>query len=99
MNENKSYEELSQYYKHQYEQSLLRQDELISELADKDKEIEDLKHKLNRIKNNPLWKATYPAREVYHVLERTKDRLVRCGSAIGVMRKVKSKLKEREKGE
>jgi len=86
---------LAEYYKHQYEMSILRQDELMSELSDKDKEIADLKHKLNRIKNNPLWKMTYPVRGVYHVLERTKDRLVRCGSAIGVMRKVKSKLKEK----
>jgi len=86
---------LADYYKHQYEQSLLRQDELVSELADKEKEIADLQHKLDRIKNNPLWKITYPAREIYHVLERTKDRLVRCGSVIGVIRKVKSKMKEK----
>ena len=58
--------------------------------------MDDLQFKLNRIKNNPIWKASGPARKCMHFVIRQKDRLKNCGSLSGVIAKVRYKSWEKK---
>lgn len=57
---------------------------------------EELSFKLGRIKNNPLWKASKPARDWMHWAIRQKQRLTNCGGPKGVLRKIDYKKREKE---
>lgn len=82
-------------YREAYEQEHLKCAELASRVADLESKNEELEWKLNRIKSNPLWKASKPARDCMHWLIRQRDRLVNCGGVRGVIHKLGYKKRER----
>ena len=58
--------------------------------------MDDLQFKLDRIKNNPVWKASTPLRKCMHFAIRQVDRVKNCGSIGGVVTKMKYKANERK---
>lgn len=82
-------------YREAYEQEHLKCAELAGRIADLEAKNEELEWKLNRIKNNPLWKASKPFRSCLHWLIRQKDRLANCGGLRGVIHKLGYKKRER----
>ena len=82
-------------YKEAYEKEHLKNAELAGRVADLEMQKEDLSYKLDRIKNNPLFKASKPARNVMHWAIRQKNRLAGCGGPKGVVRKLKQKKQEK----
>ncbi|MBO5292533.1 MAG: glycosyltransferase family 2 protein [Lachnospiraceae bacterium] len=88
--------ELLEYYKAAYEKEKQKNSVLAGRLADAETQIADLDFKLKRIKNNPLWKISKPARSLMHLIIRTKDRIVRYGNPKGIARKLKSKAIEKK---
>ena len=50
-------------YREEYEKEHLRNADLAGRVADLEARCDDLNYKLNRIKSNPLWKASAPARK------------------------------------
>ena len=87
-----SYEEL----KAEYEKEHLRNADLGGRIAELEAQVDDLKFKLNRIKTNPVWKASAPARKAMHFCIRQGRRLKNCGSIKGVIHKIKYKQNEHE---
>ncbi len=83
-------------YREAYEQEHLKCADLAGRIADLEAKNEELEWKLNRIKNNPLWKASKPGRDVLHWVIRQRDRLRNCGGPRGVLSKVAYKKRERE---
>ncbi len=83
-------------YKEAYEQEHLKCADLAARIADLEAKNEELEWKLNRIKNNPLWKASKPARSAVHWAIRQKDRIANCGGPKGVIHKLGYKRRERE---
>ena len=83
-------------YREAYEQEHLKCADLAGRIADLEAKNEELEWKLNRIKGNPLWKASKPAREALHWTLRQRDRLRNCGGPRGVLSKVAYKKRERE---
>ena len=49
-----------EFYKQAYEQEKVRSASLAGRLADAKNEADSLQFQLDRIKNNPLWKASKP---------------------------------------
>ncbi len=84
------------YYREQYRRERKKSEKLAGRLADATRSAEDLQGKLDHIKNSAIWKASTPARDVYHFLQRTKDRVGNYGSPKGIARKVRSKMIERQ---
>lgn len=84
------------YYRDLYEQEKKKTAKLSDRLADANRKAEDLQENLDRIKNSGLWKAAKPARDAYHFLKRTGDRVGQYGSPKGIARKVKSKMIEKQ---
>ena len=82
-------------YREAYESEHLKCAELAARVADLEAKNEELQWKLNRIKNNPLWKISKPLRSCMHWLIRQKDRLVNCGGPKGVIHKLGYKKRER----
>ncbi len=91
-----SEEEQLNYYREQYFRERKKSEKLAGRLADATRSAEDLQGKLDHIKNSAVWKASAPARDVYHFLQRTKDRVGNYGSPKGIARKVRSKMIERK---
>lgn len=87
-----SYEEL----KAEYEKEHLRNADLGGRIAELEAQVDDLKFKLNRIKTNPVWKASAPARKAMHFCIRQSRRLKNCGSVKGVIHKIRYKQNEHE---
>ena len=83
-------------YKNAYEKEKLKAADLAQRVADLEDKNQELEFKLNRIKNNPIWKASTPARNVMHFAIRQKDRLKNAGSIHGVVAKLKYKQIERK---
>lgn len=83
-------------YKEAYEQEHLKCADLAARIAELEAKNEELEWKLGRIKNNPLWKASKPARNAVHWAIRQKDRLANCGGIKGVIHKLGYKKRERE---
>ena len=83
-------------YEKAYEQEHLKCADLAARVADLESKCEELEWKLNRIKKNPLWKASRPARDAVHWAIRQKDRLKNCGGPRGVVSKLGYKKRERE---
>ena len=69
---------------------------LANRVAELEDQVDDLQFKLDRIKNNPLWKASAPARKCMHFIIRQKDRLKNCGSLSGVVQKMRYKAWEKK---
>lgn len=83
-------------YKEAYEQEHLKSAELAGRIADLEAKNEELEWKLSRIKNNPIWKASKPARDCIHWAIRQKDRLANCGGPRGVVAKLGYKKREKQ---
>lgn len=83
-------------FREAYEKEHLKCADLAGRIADLEAKNEELEWKLNRIKKNPLWKASKPARDCVHWAVRQKDRLKNCGGVKGVLHKVDYKKRERE---
>ncbi|MCI8745013.1 MAG: glycosyltransferase family 2 protein [Lachnospiraceae bacterium] len=89
-------QELQNDYKKLYEAEREKTEVLLSKIEESEKEIEELRFKLDRIKNSFAWKLSVPLRKGLHFYEKTRDRLTRYGSIPGLMRKVRSKIQERK---
>ncbi len=83
-------------YKAAYEKEHIKTADLAERVAVLEAKNEELNFKLNRIKNNPLWKASAPMRKGMHFAIRQKDRLKNCGNLRGVVAKMKYKNIERK---
>lgn len=83
-------------YREEYEKEHLRNADLAGRIADLEAQCDDLNFKLNRIKNNPLWKASAPLRKCMHFVLRQRARIKNCGSIKGVIAKLKYKQIERQ---
>ncbi|MCM1551597.1 MAG: glycosyltransferase family 2 protein [Butyrivibrio sp.] len=82
-------------WQEEYEREHLKCAELASRIADLESANEELNWKLNRIKNNPLWKLSKPLRNLMHWAIRQIDRVKNCGGVRGVFRKLDYKKRER----
>lgn len=80
-----------QFYKQAYEQEKARAASLAGRLADARNEADSLQFQLDRIKNNPLWKASKPLRQTMHWGLRNYRRLRNLGGPKGIARKLKQK--------
>ncbi len=83
-------------YKELYEAEHLKNADLAGRVAELCAEVDDLSFKLNRIKSNPLWKASKPARVMMHFVLRQVRRVKNQGSLRGVMAKIRYKKNEKE---
>ena len=88
-------EELA-YVKEAYEQERKRAASLAGRLADAKNEVDSLQFQLDRIKNNPMWKASKPLRVCMHWCLRNGRRLKNLGGPKGIARKLRQKKRERE---
>ncbi|MFA9375955.1 MAG: glycosyltransferase family 2 protein [Lachnotalea sp.] len=84
------------YYKDLYYKEKKQNYELQVKLEKAQEEIDFLEGKLKNIKNTFVWKLSKPARVVIHFIIRTRDRIRRCGSLKGVLKKMKQKMAERQ---
>lgn len=83
-------------YKEAYEKEHRKNAALAERVAALEDANSDLQFKIDRIKNNPLWKASKPARNVMHATIRQVDRLRNCGGVRGFFAKVDYKKREKE---
>ena len=83
-------------YKSAYEKEKLKSAELASRIAELEDKNQELQFKLDRIKNNPIWKASTPARNTMHWVIRQRDRIRNQGSLKGVIAKIKYKQIEKK---
>ena len=79
-----------------YEKERAKAAFLTDRVAQLEDEVDDLQFKLNRIRNNRFWKASKPARDVYHFLQRQADRVKNQGDARGVVKKIQYKIREKQ---
>ncbi len=94
----KIYEEIMSQemdYKAAYEREKLKTADLAGRIAELEDKNQELEFKLNRIKNNPIWKASTPARNAMHWVIRQRDRIKNQGSLKGVIAKIKYKQVEK----
>ncbi len=80
-----------EFYKQAYEQEKLRAASLAGRLADAKNEADSLQFQLDRIKNNPMWKASKPLRQVMHWGLRNYRRVRNLGGPRGIARKLRQK--------
>ncbi|MBQ3798244.1 MAG: glycosyltransferase [Butyrivibrio sp.] len=83
-------------YKAAYEREKLKTADLAEKVAELEDKNQELQFKLDRIKNNPIWKASTPARNTMHWVIRQKDRIKNQGSVRGVIAKIKYKQIEKK---
>ncbi|MDE7332927.1 MAG: glycosyltransferase family 2 protein [Lachnospiraceae bacterium] len=83
-------------YRAAYEKEHLRTADLAGRVAALEAKCDDLTFKLNRIKNNPLWKMSAPLRKCMHFVIRQRDRIRNCGNIRGVIAKMKYKTIEHQ---
>ena len=83
-------------YKEAYENEHIKTADLACRVAELEEKNEELQFKLDRIKNNPLWKVSKPARNVMHACIRQVNRLKNCGGVRGFVAKVDYKKREKE---
>lgn len=79
------------FYKQAYEQEKARAASLAGRLADAKNEADSLQFQLDRIKNNPMWKASKPLRQTMHWGIRNYRRIRNLGGPKGIARKLKQK--------
>ncbi len=82
-------------YREAYEKEHLKCAELAGRIADLEEKNQEIQWKLDKIKNNPLWKISRPLRDCMHWVMRQKDRLSHCGGLRGVIRRLGYKKRER----
>lgn len=80
-----------EFYKQAYEQEKARAASLAGRLADAKNEADSLQFQLDRIKNNPIWKASKPLRQTMHWGLRNYRRIRNLGGPKGIARKLKQK--------
>lgn len=80
-----------EFYKQAYEQEKARAASLAGRLADAKNEADSLQFQLDRIKNNPMWKASKPLRQTMHWGLRNYRRIRNLGGPKGIARKLKQK--------
>lgn len=85
-----------EFYRQAYEQEKMRAASLAGRLADAKNEADSLQFQLDRIKNNPVWKASKPLRQTMHWGIRNYRRLRNLGGPRGIVRKLKQKKIETE---
>ncbi len=83
-------------YKEAYELEHLKTADLAARVASLEAKNEELNWKLDRIKNNPLWKMSKPVRSGVHFLIRQKDRISNLGGPKGILHKLDYKKREHE---
>ncbi|WP_034466572.1 glycosyltransferase family 2 protein [Butyrivibrio proteoclasticus] len=83
-------------YKAAYEREKLKTADLAEKVAVLENKNQELEFKLNRIKNNPIWKASTPFRKSMHFVIRQRDRIRNQGSLKGVIAKIKYKQIEKK---
>ena len=83
-------------YRDAYEKEHYKAVYLANRVAELEDQVDDLTFRLDRIKNNPLWKASAPARKCMHFCIRQADRLKNCGSFSGVIQKIRYKSYEKK---
>ncbi len=83
-------------YKELYEKEHQKNAALAERVAALEDANGDLQFKIDRIKNNPLWKASGPARKVMHAAIRQVDRVRNCGGVRGFFAKLDYKKREKE---
>ena len=83
-------------YREAYEQEKYKSTYLAGRVAELEDQVDDLQFKLDRIKNNPVWRASAPFRKCMHFCIRQVDRVRNCGSLSGVVAKMKYKSNERK---
>ncbi len=83
-------------YKSAYEREKLKSADLAERIAELEDKNQELQFKLDRIKNNPIWKASTPARNTMHWVIRQRDRIRNQGSLKGVIAKIKYKQIEKK---
>ncbi len=83
-------------YKELYEKEHQKNAALAERVAALEDANGDLQFKIDRIKNNPLWKASKPARNVMHAAIRQVDRVRNCGGVRGFVAKLDYKRREKE---
>lgn len=82
-------------WQEEYQREHLKCAELAGRIADLESANEELTWKLNRIKNNPLWKVSKPLRNVMHWFIRQWSRVRNCGGIRGIFQKLDYKKRER----
>jgi GT2 family glycosyltransferase len=83
-------------YKAEYERERVKSAYLADRVAQLEDEADDLRFKLNRIKSNPVWKASKPLRDGWHWGQRQAERLKNQGSLQGVVDKIRYKKREKQ---
>ena len=90
-----SQEEKAFDYQDAYEKEQNITADLACRVAELEEKNEELQFKLDRIHNNPLWKASKPARNVMHLCIRQVNRLKNCGGVRGFFAKLDYKKREK----
>ncbi len=83
-------------YQKAFEEEQIKNAELAGRIADLEEKNEELEYKLNRIKKNPVWKLSKPARTMMHFVIRQKQRVANCGGAKGILAKLGYKKREKQ---
>lgn len=83
-------------YQKAYEKEHIKTADLACRVAELEEKNEELLFKLDRIRNNPLWKASKPARNVMHASIRQINRLKNCGGPRGIVAKLDYKKREKK---
>ena len=81
--------------KEMYDNEHLRNADLAGRVAELEAKVDDLNYQLNRIKSNPVWKASKPARKCMHFVIRQTRRIRNCGSLRGIASKIEYKKHEK----
>lgn len=81
--------------KEMYDNEHLRNADLAGRVAELEAKVDDLNYQLNRIKTNPVWKASKPARKCMHFVIRQTRRIKNCGSLRGIASKIEYKKHEK----
>ncbi len=88
-------ENLTEYYRALYNRECEKNDELAAQLEEAEKHIEELDYKLGRIKNSFAWKLSKPLRGAMHTCVRIRDVYRQYGSPVGVARKIRRKMRQK----
>lgn len=87
--------DLTEYYKQLYDMECEKNDQLVAQLEEAEKHIEELDYKLGRIKNSFAWKLSKPLRMAMHTCVRIRDVYRQYGSPVGVARKLRLKMRQK----
>lgn len=83
-------------YQEAYEKEHLKCADLASQVAKLEDQVDDLTFRLNRIRNNPLWKMSKPLRRAMHFFIRQITRVKNCGGPRGIIKKIGYKIEEKK---